>query len=166
MRPMDTRVALKAALLLAWLFAMLASSSSLSRLYSEIGKVVGGTKGNFILEYVSGAPNKESRVENPPNAFDYDELAKYGYGNLATPIMKAGGRFAMYELLGLDAPAVKSKPKQLSAPDLVIDRTGESDPGRYSGLKLGQVLDDDAPSGCSEGRATKVKRRKEDASKN
>ncbi|GAX17100.1 hypothetical protein FisN_5Hh486 [Fistulifera solaris] len=107
-----------------------------------VGKTIGGTKGNPILEFVSAAPNKGFVIEAPPNPFDYDELTKYGYGHLATPIMKAGGRFAMYELLEMKAPPVTSKPKPKAAPKLVIDRTGETDKARYSGLKLGQVLDD------------------------
>lgn len=45
----------------------------------EKGRVVGGTKGNFILEYVSGAPNKERIIDRVPNVFDYDELTKYGF---------------------------------------------------------------------------------------
>ena len=46
----------------------------------EKGKVIGGTKGNKILDYVSGAPNKEQVIEQAPNVFDYDELTRYGYG--------------------------------------------------------------------------------------
>lgn len=107
-----------------------------------MGKTIGGTRGNPILEFVSAAPNKGFVVETAPNPFDYDELTKYGYGHLATPIMKAGGRFAMYDLLEMEAPPVISKPKPKSAAKLVIDRTGETDKARYSGLKLGQVLDD------------------------
>lgn len=42
--------------------------------------MIGGTKGNVILDYVSGSPNKPSIVEEAPNPFDYDELNKYGYG--------------------------------------------------------------------------------------
>jgi len=104
---------------------------------------VGGTKGNKILEYVSGAPNKATVLEEPPNPLDYDELTKYGYGHLVTRIMNAGGRLAMYDLLGLDTPVVKPKrSKVVTAPPLVIDRTGESDPAVYQGLRLGQVLDD------------------------
>lgn len=121
---------------------------------------MGGTKGNAILEYVSGAPNKAFRIENPANIFDYDELTKYGYGSLVTPIMKAGGRFAMYELLGMDTPPVTSKQKQVSAPELVIDRTGELDPGRYSGLKLGQALDDTAQAAALEAARQKAKQGK------
>jgi hypothetical protein len=49
-------------------------------LCSEVGKVIGGTKGNKILEYVSGAPNKATVVDEVPNIFDYDQLTKYGYG--------------------------------------------------------------------------------------
>jgi hypothetical protein len=63
--------------------------------------------------------------------------------HLVTPIMKAGGRMAMYDMMGMPPPVVKPKPK-LDAPKLVIDRTGESDKARYSGLKVTQVLDDDA----------------------
>ena len=109
-----------------------------------MGKTVGGTKGNAVLEYISGSPNKETRIEAAPNALDYDQLTKYGYGHLATPIMKAGGRLAMYDLLGMEAPDTSAslKPLVVSAPKLVIDREGKSDKARYSGLKLGQVLDD------------------------
>jgi hypothetical protein len=49
-------------------------------IHREVGKVIGGTKGNAILNYVSGAPNKETIIQEAPNVFDYDELTKYGYG--------------------------------------------------------------------------------------
>lgn len=112
---------------------------------SEIGKVVGGTKGNAILEYVSGSPNKASRIEAAPNALDYDQLVKYGYSHLVTPIMKAGGRLAMYRLLDMEAPDTSKslQPLVVRAPKLEIDREGKNDKARYAGLKLGQVLDDD-----------------------
>lgn len=45
----------------------------------EAGKIVGGTKGNVVLDYVSGSPNKEITLEMP-NIFDYSELDKYGFG--------------------------------------------------------------------------------------
>jgi hypothetical protein len=48
--------------------------------YREKGRVIGGTKGNKILDFVSGAPNKATIVDKAPNVFDYDELNKYGYG--------------------------------------------------------------------------------------
>lgn len=48
-------------------------------LHSEVGRVVGGTKGNPVLEYISGAPNKPIVIEDEPNIFDYDQLTKYGY---------------------------------------------------------------------------------------
>lgn len=41
--------------------------------------MIGGTKGNKVLEYISGAPNKEQVVERIPNVFDYGQLTKYGY---------------------------------------------------------------------------------------
>ena len=68
---------------------------------------------------------------------------RYGYGRLATSIMKAGGRNAMYDLLGMERPPPPKRLKPKTAPKLVIDRTGESDKARYKGLKMGQVLDDD-----------------------
>jgi hypothetical protein len=45
----------------------------------ERGKIIGGTKGNKVLEYISGAPVKEQVIDRIPNIFDYDELSKYGY---------------------------------------------------------------------------------------
>lgn len=111
---------------------------------SEVGKVIGGTKGNAILEYVSGAPNKAIVIDEVPDIFDYTELAKYGYSKLATPIMNAGGRRKMYSLMGLPEPAISNrikKPKKV--PKLIIDKTGETDQARYSGLKVTQILDDD-----------------------
>lgn len=51
----------------------------ISRRHSEVGKVVGGTKGNPVLEFISGAPNKAIIIEDEPNIFDYDQLTKYGF---------------------------------------------------------------------------------------
>jgi hypothetical protein len=50
---------------------------------SEVGKVVGGTKGNKVLDFISAAPAKERTLEEAPNMFDYSELTKYGY-NVST----------------------------------------------------------------------------------
>lgn len=109
----------------------------------NIGKIVGGTKGNVILEYISGAPNKPTLIEQSSNPLDYDELTKYGYRNLITPIMKAGGRLRMYEILGIDPPTVLKPKKVKEIPKkIVIDRDGTDDPKRYTGLKLRQVYDD------------------------
>lgn len=109
------------------------------------GKIIGGTRGNKVLEYVSGAPVKEQVIERAPNVFDYDELAKYGYSHLVTPIMQMkGGRRAVYDLMGMDPPPLIGPPPKRSAPELKFDRTGEEDKARYSGLKMGQVLDDSA----------------------
>jgi hypothetical protein len=47
--------------------------------YREKGRVIGGTKGNKVLEYISGAPVKAQIVDRIPNIFDYDELTRYGY---------------------------------------------------------------------------------------
>lgn len=108
------------------------------------GKVVGGTRGNAVLEFVSGAPVKEQVIERAPDVFDYDELSRYGYSNLVAPIMDMGGRRAVYELMDMEAPPLMGPPPKKKVPKLKIDRTGEDDMARYTGLKMGQVLDDDA----------------------
>ena len=108
------------------------------RQHRQIGKVIGGMKGNKILEFVSVSPNKPSVTTDQPNVLDYDELTKYGYGHLVTRIMKIGGRNKMYEMMNMDIPAIKPKVIK-TAPKIVIDRdVGKS----YQGLKLNQVLDD------------------------
>jgi hypothetical protein len=122
------------------------------------GRVVGGTRGNAILEYVSGAPVRERVIDGAPNVFDYDELARYGYPHLVTPIMDlVGGRRAVYELMGMDPPPLLGPPPRRAAPRLVIDRTGAEDKARYSGLKMGQVLDDSAMAEALE-RANRIAR--------
>mmetsp|Transcript_1074 Transcript_1074/g.2963 ORF Transcript_1074/g.2963 Transcript_1074/m.2963 type:complete len:378 (+) Transcript_1074:67-1200(+) len=108
----------------------------------EVGKVIGGTKGNAVLNFVSGAPAKERVLDKAPDALDYGELTKYGFGHLVTPIMKAGGRFEMYRILELEAPETRTALKRISAPKVVIDRETLNVPKRYSGLKLGQIMDD------------------------
>lgn len=126
----------------------------------EVGKVIGGTRGNAVLEYISGSPNKQRVQEDVPDIFDYDELTKYGFSRLVTPIMNNGGRKAMYQLMGLPEPVAPKRitnPKK-SAPKLVIDRTGETDKARYSGLKMTQALDDDAMGKALQEAAEKVKR--------
>lgn len=111
---------------------------------SELGKVVGGTKGNAVLEFISGAPNKAIVIDELPDVFDYSELGKYGYSNLVTPIMDSGGRLAMYELMGMPAPPTKDRIKKVKkVKKLVIDRSGKDDQARYSGLKVTQIVDDD-----------------------
>ena len=109
----------------------------------EVGRVIGGTKGNKVLDFVSGAPAKATVREEAPNVFDYEELIKYGFGYLVTPIMDAGGNRKIYPLMGMVSPPISERSKPKSAPKLVIDRTGENDQARYTGLKMGQVLDDD-----------------------
>ncbi|CAJ1934579.1 unnamed protein product [Cylindrotheca closterium] len=111
---------------------------------AERGKVLGGTKGNKVLDFISGAPSKEFVIEDVPNVFDYDQLTKYGYSSLVTPIMELGGRRAVYDLMGMKAPPTKGPPPKVVTPKIVIDRTGADDEGRYSGLKMGLGMDDDA----------------------
>lgn len=108
------------------------------------GKVVGGTRGNAVLEFVSGAPVKEQVIERAPDVFDYDELSRYGYSNLVAPIMDlVGGRRAVYDLMDMEPPPLLGPPPKKKVPKLKIDRTGENDKARYTGLKMGQALDDD-----------------------
>ena len=57
--------------------------------------------------------------------------------------MELGGRRAVYELMEMAPPALAGPPPKKSAPKLVIDRDGKEDKARYSGLKMGQVLNDD-----------------------
>lgn len=127
-------------------------------IFSAVGEVIGGTRGNLVLEYVSGSPNKQRVQEEVPDIFDYDELIKYGYSHLVSPIMEYGGRRAMYQLMDIPEPATPERlAKKKSAPKLVIDRTGETDKARYSGLKVSQVLDDEAMGKALEEAAKKVK---------
>ena len=120
--------------------------------------MIGGTRGNAVLDYVSGSPNKMRIQDEAPEIFDYDELTKYGYGHLVVPIMENGGRRPLYQLMDLPEPAT---PKNLlvkkSAPKLVIDRTGETDDARYTGLKMSALMDDDAMGKALEEAAKKVK---------
>jgi hypothetical protein len=57
--------------------------------------------------------------------------------------MELGGRRAIYELMDVPMPILPGPPPKKTAPKLVIDREGKEDKARYSGLKMGQVLDDD-----------------------
>ena len=109
----------------------------------EVGKVVGGTKGNAVLDFISGAPVKERVIEDIPDVFDYTELEKYGCGYLVEPIMDNGGRVQMYALMNMTVPPPKDRIKPKVVPKLVIDRKGENDQARYTGLKVNQLLDDD-----------------------
>jgi hypothetical protein len=109
----------------------------------QVGKVVGGTKGNAVLEFISGSPNKEKIIEDAPDVFDYTELERYGFGYLVTPIMNAGGRIEMYNLMGMVVPKPKARIQLVKkVPQLVIDRDGKNDEARYSGLKVSQIMDD------------------------
>lgn len=109
----------------------------------QVGKVVGGTKGNAVLEFISGSPNKEKIIEDVPDVFDYTELERYGFGYLVTPIMNAGGRIDMYNLMGMAVPKPKLRAQVVKkVPELVIDREGKNDEARYSGLKVSQIMDD------------------------
>jgi hypothetical protein len=123
-------------------------------------KVVGGTRGNAILEFISVSPAPERELTTrPPDVFDYDELDKYGYGKLATLMMQAGGRLQFYQYFGLDtpvAPPVKDVyyADENSVPILLAAPT-------YTGLQLGLLQDDDAQGQALE-RARKNKNTKTD----
>mmetsp|Transcript_24581 Transcript_24581/g.28323 ORF Transcript_24581/g.28323 Transcript_24581/m.28323 type:complete len:420 (+) Transcript_24581:47-1306(+) len=103
-------------------------------------KDIGREFGKSILEFVSIVPNQ---AEGTGYIFDYGELTKYGFRHLINPVMAAGGQRAMYSFMGLPEPPIPDRLKPKKVPKLVIDRTGENDPARYSGLKVNQVIDDD-----------------------
>ena len=63
----------------------------------------------------------------------------------------------MYDLLGLERPPPPKRLKPKSVPKLVIDRTGETDKARYTGLKMGQVIDDDEMARALEDAQRKAK---------
>lgn len=74
--------------------------------------------------------------------------------------MEMGGRKAVYELMGMEVPP-PSRPvkKVFKVPELKIDRTGEDDrAARYSGLKMGQVLDDNLMAEALAQASEKAKR--------
>ena len=95
--------------------------------YREKGKVIGGTKGNKILDYVSGAPTKERVIEQAPNVFDYDELTKYGYG------VSSASRIIVNLALFFRKTAALAYSMDLSpsefCPHQIILETGHSDHG-------------------------------------
>ena len=62
---------------------------------------------------------------------------------LVTPIMDAGGRLEMYKLMDMTPPPMPERLKPKKVRKIVIDKTGEEDNARYTGLKMGQILDDD-----------------------
>jgi len=99
--------------------------------------------------------------DDVPETFDYDELIKYGYSHLVAPMMEYGGRRAMYALMDLPEPPIVAAPKRnakSSIPKLIIDRTGETDDARYTGLKISSMLlDEDAMGKALEEAARKVK---------
>jgi hypothetical protein len=71
--------------------------------------------------------------------------------------MNLGGRRAVYEMMGMEAPAVPKPPPKKTAQKLVFDRTGENDQARYTGLKMGQVLDDNTMAEALERANKKTK---------
>jgi hypothetical protein len=58
--------------------------------------------------------------------------------------MELGGRRGVYELMGMEAPVLPGPPPKLMGAKLTIDRTGQTDKARYTGLKMGQIMDDNA----------------------
>ena len=72
--------------------------------------------------------------------------------------MKNGGRRAMYQLMELPEPPTPERlTKKKSAPKLIIDRTGETDSARYTGLKMSASLDDESMGKALEEAAKKTR---------
>ena len=127
-------------------------------------KKAGGSRGNFLLEYTSTAPQViELLGDDEKGILDYDELTKYGFQHLVKPIMKSGGRPAMYGKLGLVPPPTPERLRPKSARKLEIDREGDSNPKRYTGLKMTTIVDDDEMGRALE--AVSKKKKEEDAVK-
>lgn len=75
---------------------------------------------------------------------------------LVETVMDNGGRFAMYDIMGMDRPAIKPEPV-IQAVELKIDREGTEDPARYKGLKMTTMMDDDAMGAALEEANRKAK---------
>mmetsp|Transcript_19529 Transcript_19529/g.25294 ORF Transcript_19529/g.25294 Transcript_19529/m.25294 type:complete len:379 (-) Transcript_19529:144-1280(-) len=107
-------------------------------------KAMGGSRGNFFLEFTSTAPQVID-ADNPEEkgVLDYDELTKYGFTHLVKPIMQSGGRNALYSKLGLTPPPVPERLRPKTARKLEIDRDGEKNPNKYTGLKMTTLINDD-----------------------
>ena len=73
------------------------------------------------------------------NTYKQLKIIKY----LVKPIMDAGGRLQMYDLMNMTPPPLPERLKPKKVRKIAIDKTGEEDKARYSGLKMGQILDDD-----------------------
>ena len=72
--------------------------------------------------------------------------------------MNLGGRRAVYDLMDMEAPPLPGPPPKLRAPKLEIDRKGETDQARYTGLKMGQILDDDVMAEALANAQTKAEK--------
>ena len=119
-------------------------------------KSLGGSRGNFFLEFTSTAPQVLIPDEEK-GSLDYDELTKYGFTHLVKPIMQSGGRKAMYEKLGLTPPPPPERLKPKTARKLEIDRDGEKNPTRYTGLKMTTLVNDDEMAAALERASNKRK---------
>jgi len=86
-------------------------------------------------------PSGKREDGNAVGVFDYAELMKFGYSDVVDSIMDNGGRFAMYDLMGMAPPPLK--PTQTEKVNVVFDKEGTTDSGRYKGLRMSQAIDDD-----------------------
>ena len=62
--------------------------------------------------------------------------------NLVTPIMNMGGRRAVYDMMDMEPPPLRELPKKKPPVEIKLDRTGEEDPNRFKGVRMG-LMDDD-----------------------
>lgn len=130
--------------------------SSITPTVSDEKKSLGGSRGNFFLEFTSTVP-QVIVPDDEKGALDYDELTKYGFTHLIKPIMQSGGRIAMYEKLGMSPPPIPDRLKPKSARKLEIDRDGEKNPKRYTGLKMTTLVNDDEMAAALERSFVKQK---------
>jgi len=75
---------------------------------AKAGTIIGGSKGNAFLEYISAVPTTPLELEES-YPFDYDELTKYGFSHCVKPIMQLpGGRRDAYKLMDMIPPRISS----------------------------------------------------------
>jgi hypothetical protein len=75
---------------------------------AKAGTIIGGSKGNAFLEYISAIPTTPLELEES-YPFDYDELTKYGFSHCVKPIMQLPeGRRDAYKLMNMIPPRISS----------------------------------------------------------
>lgn len=108
---------------------------------AKAGTIIGGSKGNAFLEYISAVPTTPLELEES-YPFDYDELTKYGFSHCVKPIMQLpGGRRDAYKLMDMIPPRISSRLTPKKPREIKLDFEGKEDLTRYQGMR--KMTDDD-----------------------